>query len=226
MKQILKDWTWFEKIWLFTSVTTMIVLSIWWKDSWIGMISSLAGMLSVVLVAKGKISNYYFGIINVSLYAILAYNQAFYGEVMLNALYFLPMQFYGLWIWRKKTNKQDGFDIKVVRMTRTQKWNWAIIAIVATVLYAIILHFMKGNLPIIDSFTAILQILAMWFMVKRYKEQWTLWIIVDVFTIGMWLYAFMKTGNDISILVMWIAYLINAVYGYWNWNKALKKEVV
>lgn len=224
MKKLLKDWTLFEKIWLVSFTLVILYLSYVWKDSVLGIISSLTGMLCVVLVAKGKISNYYFGVINVALYAYLSYQQGFYGETMLNALYFLPMQFYGLWVWRKRKADNNGFDVNVAIMTKKAKINWTIIGVVSILTYGFILQIMKGSLPFIDSTTTILQIIAMWFMIKRFKEQWTLWIIVDVISIGMWLHAFATTGNDISVLIMWVAYLVNAVYGYWNWNKALKKE--
>ncbi|SFJ55479.1 nicotinamide riboside transporter PnuC [Thermoflavimicrobium dichotomicum] len=221
----LKDWTWFERIWLISFTLITLYLSYVWKDSLIGVISSLTGMLSVVLVAKGKISNYYFGIINVSLYAYLSYQQGFYGEVALNAFYFLPMQFYGLWVWRKKKVQNEAFDVKVAVMTKKEKWIWSIVTIVATLICGMILQLIKGNLPFIDAATMVLQMIAMWFMIKRFKEQWLLWILVDILSIGMWFHAFIKTGNDVSVLMMWAAYLFNAVYGYWNWNRAVKREV-
>ena len=60
-----------------------------------GSIASVAGVLCVVLVAKGSIWNYLFGIVNVSLYAYISYKAALYGDAALNALYYVPMQFIG-----------------------------------------------------------------------------------------------------------------------------------
>ena len=39
----------------------------------VGSIASIAGVLCVVLVAKGSIWNYLFGVINVSMYAYISY---------------------------------------------------------------------------------------------------------------------------------------------------------
>jgi nicotinamide mononucleotide transporter len=100
-----KDWDLYEKIWLLISTIIIITLSIYWKDSIIGVIASLTGVWCVILIAKGKISNYYFGILNVITYAYVAFHQQYYGEVMLNLIYFLPMQFVGIYLWTKKTNK-------------------------------------------------------------------------------------------------------------------------
>lgn len=225
MKKFLNDWTMFEKVWLVSATVIMLVLSFIWKDSLIGMTASLTGMLCVVLVAKGKVSNYYFGIVNVGLYAYLSYQQGFYGEVMLNALYFLPMQFIGLYIWKKRLSSNGDFGVKVSILSNKEKSNWAIAAVVSIIAYAFALNLMGGNLVIIDSTTTILQIIAMVLMVKRVKEQWLIWIVVNVLSIGMWFYAFLSTGDDVSILVMWTAYLFNSIYGYVKWRKAEREAI-
>lgn len=68
----------------------------------VGSVAGIAGVLCVVLVAKGSIWNYAFGLVNVSLYAYISYKSSLYGDAGLNALYYLPMQFIGWWQWRKR----------------------------------------------------------------------------------------------------------------------------
>jgi nicotinamide riboside transporter PnuC len=63
----------------------------------VGSVAGIAGVLCVVLVAKGSIWNYLFGIINVSMYAYISYKASLYGDAALNALYYVPMQFIGWW---------------------------------------------------------------------------------------------------------------------------------
>ena len=97
--KILKDWTRFELGWLLIFTMINLYLFFAWEDSLIGLISSISGMLCVVLVAKGKISNYYFGIIQTATYAYISYTYGLYGEVMLNGLFYLPVQFIGIYLW-------------------------------------------------------------------------------------------------------------------------------
>lgn len=56
-------------------------------------------------------------------------------------------------------------------------------------------------------------------MVFRATEQWVLWIIIDVVSIYMWMTAFLDTGEGITMVVMWSAYLVNACYGLYNWRR-------
>jgi len=63
-------------------------------------------------------------------------------------------------------------------------------------------------------------------MAKVYMEQWILWIIVDVVSIIMWAIVVFKQGsNDIGLFIMWSAFLVNAIYGYYNWVKMYHKSI-
>jgi len=224
LKNYFKDWTVFEKVWLLTFTIINIYLFFAWQDTVIGLITSLTGMLCVVLVAKGKVSNYWFGIINVTLYAYIAWGQKYYGEVMLNALYFLPMQFIGWWMWSKNTLKDKKDDVKAEFLTNKGRILWTIISIIGVYVYGLILKKMGGNLPFVDSISTVLSVLAMILMAKRYMEQWILWIIVDIVSIIMWFKVFVTGGEDVSMLVMWLSYTVNAIYGLINWIKLHKSQ--
>lgn len=224
-KEFFADWSWFERLWLLAFTLINVYLFFALDDTLIGLCASLTGMLSVVLVAKGKTWNYYPGIVNVVLYAFVAYGQKYYGEVMLNLLYFLPMQFIGLFLWRKNgVSETKQNDVRVAKMTWRSRIVWSVFCLAATAAYALVLKAMGGALPIVDSLTAVLSIVAMIFMVKRYVEQWIVWIVIDLLTIYMWLVAFLADGNDISILVMWTSYLVNAVYGWLNWRAQYRAQ--
>ena len=55
-------------------------------------------MACVVCTGKGKLMAYVFGTVNVVLYAIISLKAKYYGEVMLNLIYYFPMEFYGFYI--------------------------------------------------------------------------------------------------------------------------------
>ena len=219
LKRYFDDWDLYEKIWLFLFTIIIISLSFYWEDSFIGILASLSGIWCVVLIAKGKILNYYFGIVNVIAYAYIAYNQQYYGEVMLNMIYFLPMQFVGIYLWKKRIIANNKDDIKIVYMTNKQRVLWSVVTVIATIVYGYILKHLGGNLPFIDSSSTVMSVIAMILMVFVFVEQWVLWILVDIVSIIMWITVMINGGNDIAVLVMWTAFLVNAIYGLYNWIK-------
>lgn len=221
-----KDWTIFEKIWLAVFTFLVIGLSLYWQDTLMGVICSLTGIWCVVLVAKGRISNYWVGIVNVILYAIISYGYKYYGEVMLNVIYFLPMQFIGAYIWikNKKPNSKDNVVIKA--LNNKYRLLWTVVSVLGVLSYGAFLKSIGGAMPYIDAMSTVLSVIAMLLMAFRFFEQWVLWVVVDVVTIVLWFVVMANGGNDVSILLMWIAYLVNAVYGLYNWIKMYNLQEV
>lgn len=223
--KILKEWSLFEISWLLIFTTINIYLFFAFDDTLIGLVASLTGMLCVVLVAKGKISNYFFGAINTALYAYLSYKQQLFGEVMLNGLFYFPIQFIGFYLWSKKKTKTNG--VTTIEVKRLTKNGWLItisIAVTAIISYALLLKYLGGKQVWLDSSTNVLSIIAQILMLKRFAEQWVIWIVINLLSITMWSIAFMTSGESITILVMWSAYLVNSIYGYINWSKLAKEQ--
>lgn len=216
-----KNWKPVEIIWLSVAVLTILALSIYWKDSAIGIMAAVTGVLCVVLTGKGKLSSYIFGFFNVIFYAYIAFQAKYYGEVMLNVLYYFPMNFVGWFAWRKHMDEEIGEVEKKRLSTRNCIVIFSITGI-AIVVYGLILKAMKGNLPFVDSMSTVVSIVAQILCVKRFVEQWILWIIVDIVTVIMWIAAFFNGGESVATLIMWSIYLINAVIMYLKWKKAAK----
>ena len=227
LTRIWKDWSMFEKIWLSSFTAINIYLFFAWQDSLIGLVSSITGMICVVLVAKGKISNYYFGIVQSATYAYISYTYGLFGEAMLNGLCYFPLQFVGLYLWNKNktTTSTKGEDVSIKRLNNKQWIQLSGIIVLSSVIYAYFLHSIGGQQVRIDSVAVVLSIVAQILMIKRFAEQWVLWILVNILSIVLWAITLITTdGNDWNMLVMWSAFLLNSIYGYINWIKMSKKQ--
>jgi nicotinamide mononucleotide transporter len=223
LKRFLQQWKPYEIIWLVTFTAIAIMLTIVLRDNFFGFTVTLTGCLCVLLTAKGKLSCYIFGMYNTFAYAWLAWQNQLYGEVGLNLLFFVPMNVIGFIMWKKKMNegtvKMNALGVK--KMIVTAAICLASIALLGFLLSLIV----KQNTPYIDATTNILSVAATFLMIFRYKEQWLLYILLNIFTILLWVIRYINgSGDGAMMTVMWSAYLVNAVYGYINWSKGAKEE--
>lgn len=229
LKEILKremtGWKKWEVIWLFLATAVILGVSIYWKDSITGIVAALTGIWCVVLTGKGKLSSFWFGTINTVLYAVVAWQAKYWGEVMLNLIYYLPTNFIGLYMWSK--NMDNNTD-EVVKERLTLKGSVIAYGSVAvgTVAYGFVLKQMNGTLPFVDSMSTVFSVFAQILCIKRCMEQWVLWIIVDVVTVIMWVYALINKTGDMATVLMWSIYLINAIFMFTKWLKDSKKSTV
>lgn len=213
----------FGKIWIGIAFFGTLFISLYMGDSWIGIVSALTNILCVIMVANGKISNYFWGLIGVVAYAYVAFSNKYYGDFMLNAFYYFPMQFIGWYMWKKGGNTSETVESKF--LTGKQRATVFLICFFAIYGYGLFLEGVGGSLPYIDATSTILSITAMYLMAKQYMEQWVLWVVVNIVTIYMWLQVFLSNGNEIATLIQWIIFLINSLYGLYSWIKRHNKEV-
>ena len=221
LKSELTGWKPFDIIWLIIATAVILGLSIYWEDTWVSLLAAVTGTWCVILTGKGKRSSFIFGIINVVFYTIVAFQAKYYGEVMLNALYYFPMNLVGWFAWKKHMNDKTGEVIKERQTLKKSAVVYALTA-VAIFIYGFILDRLGGNLPYIDSMSTVISVVAQILSIKRLMEQWVLWIVVDVVTVIMWAVHFAQGGETIATLAMWAVYLVNAVIMFVRWYKESK----
>lgn len=226
MKQrILAPYDWFLIVGVIASNIIYSVLS--GTLDVVGSIAGIAGVLCVVLVAKGSIWNYLFGIVNVSMYAYISYKAALYGDAALNAFYYVPMQFIGWWQWRKRgaamsESEADGAGVQV----KARRFSWrqrAVLAVgcaAAVIAGGFILRYFGDPQPFKDSATTVLSIVAQALMALAFMEQWSLWIITNVVSVVMWSICVARGEAHAAVMViMWVFYLLNSLNGFRVWLK-------
>lgn len=218
IKAEIHGWTLFEKVWMLASVLVILMLSLYWGDSLIGIVSAVTGVLYVLFNGKGKLSAYIFGIVNTVTYSYISFVAGYYGEVMLNMLYFLPMCFVGWYMWKSHIDTSSG---EVAKKRLTFKGSVVVYSLtaVAVIVYGYILGALGGTLPYVDSMSTIISITAQILCVRRYAEQWVLWTLVNAITIVMWGIDFSSGGDGIATLLMWIVYLISGIIMFVKWHR-------
>ena len=190
----------------------------------VGSLAGITGVLCVVLVAKGSIWNYLFGLVNVSMYAYISYKAALYGDAALNALYYVPMQFIGYYAWKRRgasissDASEHGTEVKARRLSSKQRILLGLGSAAAILLVAWILDMCGDGQPLKDSTTTVLSIIAQALMAMAFMEQWVLWILTNIVSVVMWvLFVIDGKPHAAVMVIMWSFYLLNSINGLRIW---------
>lgn len=203
--------------WLVLAIIITLVVSIIGGD-WIEGIAAISNVICVILVARKKISNYIWGILGVVLYGYISFNAGYYANGMLNVLYYLPLNLIGWYNWSKHQDEETQ-TVKQNNIGMIQKVFLLIIIIVGTNVLGWFLSDQGGVNSYADAFTAIASMIAMYLLVRRLKEQWVLWILVNIVTIWLWYNNYERTGEGLALIGMWSVMLINSIYGMFSWKQ-------
>lgn len=219
----LKGWKKREIIGLCLVFGIILINLVVFNDSIVAVISAVCGILYTTIAGKGKISCYLFGLLGTSFYSYLSLKNALYGNLCLYIGYYLPMQVFGIFEW-KKHRKSATREIIKKSLTAKQALKLVIIASILSIFVISVLCYFKDSSPVFDGITTVLSIVGMYLTVKRCIEQWIVWILVNSLSSFMWFKLIINGSKAYSTLVMWIVYLLLAIYFFVMWKKEIKSD--
>ena len=194
------------------------------KDSYIAVISAICGISYTIFAGKGKPFCYLFGVTGSAFYCMLALQSALWGNLILYACYYLPMQILGFFRWNKHL-KEGKNEIVKIKLPKKEMLILLILLAVLTVgVYYILQHFDDKN-PVLDSITTVFSIGGMYLTVRRAIEQWIFWFGVNILSLIMWINIALSGAKVYSTVIMWAVYTILAIYFYIEWKKELDNKL-
>lgn len=223
IKGELKGWGKYESIIFPLVIISVTIISLKMHDLSVAIVSAICGICATITAGKGKISCYIFGIMNNLLYSYISFENAFWGNLALNMLYYLPMQFVGIYHWKNHLKKETQ-EIYKTKLSVKERILYFIGVVVLCVAAYYLLVYLKDANPFMDSVTTVLSVVALILTVKRCVEQWYLWTVVNALCVLMWLGAFISGSHCFATVLMWAVYLVLGLYFLKNWNKEISSE--
>lgn len=208
-----------RSLWLFlvTGLLVQVITFCLMLHSPWALVSGMLGICSVVLGAQGNILTFVFGFAQVVSYTYLCVVERFYAEIAINIYYFFTM-IYGVYCWRRRLS---GKSLQV--QTRSLSRGVFLLLSIVTVLLSILSGWLLQRYtddpqPYLDAFTTMPAIVAQILMVMTYREQWYLWLVVDILALVMWLRA-----ENYCMVAQYAFWCANCIYGYVQWTKSLQE---
>lgn len=173
----------------------------------------VTGVVYVVLEILQKNAMWVVGIATGAACAYSFSIQHSWGMVGLN-IYYMVMSVVGLVQWRRDGAAVEEGQIHL-RPLRRKTALWSMLLYLAGSLTLIWVFRRFGDqAPVLDALATMLSVIATWWLAESHLQQWLLWIVADVLTTALCL----VTGQY-WLSVLYVAYVLSAVYGYCHWKK-------
>lgn len=202
-------------IFLILGLLVQVLTFVLMPDNPISLVSGMLGICSVVLGAQGNILTFIFGFAQVATYTYLCCVERFYAEIAINIYYFITM-IYGVYCWRNRLSN-NSLQVQTRRLSiKLIAWGMLLIALFSWLTGWLLARFTDDPQPYMDAFTTVPAIAAQLLMVLAYREQWYLWLVVDVLAVVMWFRA-----ENYCMAAQYIFWCVNCIYGYIQWTRQL-----
>lgn len=207
----------------FFDINNIALKIIGYQISYVELIGTLFGLLSVYFASKANMLTWATGIINEFFLFILFFQVQLYADMLLQ-VYFFVVTLYGWYNWQQKPQKNS------ITSTQTTTKIWFACAIIGG---TIIAGFIFTNIhlylpqyfkteaafPFVDSFVMLSSVIATILLAQKKIETWYLWIAVDMVCV----FLFFKKGI-VFLACEYLVFLGLATYGLLNWKKQLSND--
>ena len=220
--KLLKDWTNFEKLLLFGSVVIVSVVGLCFKSDLLTVSCSIVGIITALLLAKGKNLGQVFGLLITILYSIVSFKNKYYGEVLIYALVMLPMYIIGIFTWiNHKNEKTNSVEINSI-----EKKEWGIVSIVFALVFVGIYYLLKAfntNELVVSTISVLASLFAVYLQIRRSKYSFSFYMVNDIILMFLWGIPVIRGSYILfPMLLNPIINFINDMYGFYNWKKTEK----
>jgi nicotinamide mononucleotide transporter len=187
---------------------------------WIEIFGVVTGILYVILEVKQNRLLWPLGIITSAAYIYIFFSGKFYADMGLQ-VYYVLISIYGWYYWSRGGARVDRGELPVVRINRRQLiLLFLTFALSWVAIYFILERYTDSTVPLGDSFTTALAIVATWMLTRKIIEQWFLWIVVNLVSLGLYIYKGLY-----PTVILYAVYTGMAVYGYMEWKRSMTKRL-
>ena len=174
--------------------------------------AALLGVINVLLVVRRSVWNYPFGIVMVSLYFFVFWDAKLYSDALLQ-IFFLTIQIYGWWAWLRSPQVDHGVAVEWMKVPQRIRW-LAVTAVFIAIWGSGMARYTDAAAPFADSTIAGLSVTAQILQSLRRVESWVLWIAVDAFAVGLFIWRGLQVTAGLYAL-----FFILAVVGLREWAR-------
>ena len=170
------------------------------------------GLLYLWLEYKANIWVWVIGAIMPVVHGVLYLRAGIYADAAMQ-FYYVLAGVYGLCVWMRGSKNPKESAISHT----PQRWILPLVLcymVLHIVLYFLLTEFTDSRVPLLDSMSTALSIVAMWMLSRKLVEQWLVWLVVDMISVGLYFYKGIPLTASLYLL-----YSALAVVGYMRWRR-------
>ena len=206
-------------LWSLSVFFIIISFCIFDRESYLTLCASLFGVTSLIFNAKGNPFGQLLMVIFSLLYGVISYSFSYYGEMITYLGMTMPMAVFALISWLKNPYKGNKAEVKVNSLTSTENiFMWIITAVITIIFYFVLEHFNTANI-VPGTISVTTSFLAVYLTFRRSPYFALAYAANDIVLIILWILASMLDIRYVSVLVCFVAFLFNDIYGFISWKK-------
>lgn len=227
MSKVLFNYFKKEEIVLWCSSVILILgsFAVFDRTNYLTLAASLIGVTSLIFNAKGNPFGQFLMIVFSVMYGIISFNFAYYGEMLTYLGMTAPMAVVALVSWLRNPYQGNKAEVKVNHIKKKEYIFMWIAAVIVTIIFYFILEYFDTANIIPSTISVTTSFVAVYLTFRRSPYYAMGYAANDIVLIVLWVMASFENVSYISVVVCFIAFFTNDIYGYFSWREMGKRQI-
>lgn len=221
----LKSLTKFERI-LWSSSVIIIICSFVLTnntDYWT-LCASLIGATALIFVAKGNVIGQILSVLFGVFYGIVSFYFRYYGEMLTYLGMSAPVSIAAIVTWIKNPHNGNKADVKINTLQTAEYYFVFFLGVIVAIVFYFVLKTLNTNNLIISTISVFTSFIPCYLTVRRSEFYAIGYAVNDIVLIILWTIAAFENLNYLSMVICFVVFLVNDVYGFLQWSKNKKRQ--
>ena len=225
MRKLLNYFSKLEIFLWFSSVFLIIVSFLAFdRTNYLSPSASLIGVTSLIFNAKGNPFGQLLMVIFSLLYGVISYTFSYYGEMITYLGMTMPMAVFALISWLRNPYKGNKAEVQVNTISQKEHFLMWSATFIITIIFFYILDFFDTANIVPSTISVTTSFLAVYLTFRRSPYFALAYAANDIVLIVLWILASASDIRYISVVVCFVAFLLNDIYGFISWQKMKKRQ--
>lgn len=194
------------------------------KENYLTLTASLIGVTSLIFSAKGNPFGQLLMVVFSVIYGVISYGFSYYGEMITYMGMSGPMALFALLSWLRNPFEGKKSQVKVNSIGKKEICFMMVLTGAVTVLFYFILEYFNTANLLWSTFSVTTSFAAVYLTFRRSPYFALVYALNDIVLIVMWVYASLSDITYLSVVICFVVFLINDIYGFISWLKMEKKQ--
>ena len=210
-------------LWGISVVTVIVSFLLSASKDFLTLTASLIGVTSLIFIARGHVFGQILGVIFAVFYGIVSFYFRYYGEMITYLGMSAPISILSTISWLLHPYEKND-EVEVSHVTKKQVFVMCILAVSVTVLFYFILKALGNANLIVSVISVTTSFVASYLAFLRSPWYAVAYSVNDIILIVLWILASLEKTDYIPMMMCFVMFLINDLYGFYSWRKMLKRQ--
>ncbi len=211
-------------LWKGSMLAILVSFFLFDRAGYLTLTASLIGVTSLIFSAKGNWVGQLLMILFSLCYGIISYTFAYYGEMITYLGMTMPMAVFSMIVWIRNPYEKKKTEVEIRHLSFKEWIFLGVMAGAVTFAFYFVLDYFKTANMIPSTISVTTSFAAVYLTFRRSPYYALGYAANDIVLIILWMLAAAENISYLSVVICFVVFFFNDMYGYVNWKRMGKRQ--